>query len=84
LAAGADGFMTGFAFPEVLIAMVAASKLQGGSASEECAKIFKEYTKAIRVAQLLLRSPPSSSLEPKRRPLHSRFRLLRQPIDVDG
>jgi hypothetical protein len=72
------------AFPEVLIAMVAASKLQGGSASEECAKIFKEYTKAIRVAQLLLRSPPSSSLEPKRRPLHSRFRLLRQPIDVDG
>lgn len=77
--------MTGFAFPEVLIAMVAASKLQGGSASEECAKIFKEYTKAIRVAQLLLRSPPpSSSLEPKRRPLYSRFRLLRQPIDVDG
>eukprot|EP00035_Acanthoeca_spectabilis_P036638 m.40773 g.40773 ORF g.40773 m.40773 type:complete len:351 (-) comp8128_c0_seq1:111-1163(-) len=46
LAAGADGFMTGFAFPEVLIAMVQAARL-GESGKADCERIFKEYLPLI-------------------------------------
>eukprot|EP00038_Savillea_parva_P012781 m.206906 g.206906 ORF g.206906 m.206906 type:complete len:364 (-) comp23516_c0_seq1:160-1251(-) len=47
LAAGADGFMTGFAFPEVLVAMVHASKRGDKFAAATCMNVFKEYLPLI-------------------------------------